>query len=112
MVPTTLVALHVDAATQILIKDLDGSQPLLLLPLLLRMMVNFSYFFAYMVINNVLHIANFTMYISAEYLGTTEVETATAALNVANPSTGDEGENGNCACIFLRNISLEYFSLS
>ena len=42
MVPTALVALHVDAATQILIKDLDGSQPLLLLPPLMRMMVNFS----------------------------------------------------------------------
>ena len=44
-----------------------------------------------MLIDNVLHIANLTTYISAEYLGTTEVETATAALNVADPSTGDEG---------------------
>ena len=42
VVTTTLVALHVDTATQILIKDLDGGQPLLLLPPLMRMMVNFS----------------------------------------------------------------------
>ena len=57
-----------------------------------------------MPIDNVLHIANFTRYISAEYLGTTEVDTATAALNVADPSTGDEGENGNCAYVYFCGI--------
>ena len=54
--------------------------------------------------NNVLHLANFNTYISAEYLGTTEVETATAALNVANPSTGDEGENGNSPYVYFYRI--------
>ena len=57
-----------------------------------------------MPIDNVLHIANFTRYISAEYLGTTKVDTATAALNVADPSTGDEGENGNCAHVYFCEI--------
>ena len=57
-----------------------------------------------MPINNVLHIANFMTYISAEYLGTTEVETTTAALNVADPSTGNEGENGNCAYVYFCRI--------
>ena len=42
VVPTALVALHVDAAAQTVTKDMDGSQPLLLLPPLMRMMVNFS----------------------------------------------------------------------
>ena len=54
--------------------------------------------------NNVLHLANFNTYISAEYLGTTEVDTTTAALNVADPSTGDEGENGNSPYIYLYRI--------
>ena len=57
-----------------------------------------------MLINNVLHIANFKTYISVEYLGTTKVETTTAALNVADPSTGDEGENGNCAYVYFCRI--------
>ena len=57
-----------------------------------------------MLINNVLYIGNLTTYISVEYLGTTEVETATAALNVADPSTGDEGENGNCSYVYFCGI--------
>ena len=57
-----------------------------------------------MLINNVLHIANFKTYISVEYLGTTKVETTTAALNVADPSTGNEGENGNCAYVYFCGI--------
>ena len=54
--------------------------------------------------NNVLHLAPFNTYISVKYLGTTEVETATAALNVADLSTGDEGENGNCSYVYFYRI--------
>ena len=57
-----------------------------------------------MLIDNVLHIGNFTRYISVEYLGTTEVEMATAALNVVDPSTGNERENGNCAYVYFCRI--------
>ena len=54
--------------------------------------------------NNVLHVGTFNTYICVEYLGTTEVETATAALNVADPSTADEGENGNCPYVYFYRI--------
>ena len=54
--------------------------------------------------NNVPHLANFNTYISAKYLGTMGVETTTAALNVANPSTGDEGENGNSPYVYFYRI--------
>ena len=54
--------------------------------------------------NNVLHLGTFNTYISVEYLGTTEVETTTAALNVADPSTADEGENGNCPYVYFYRI--------
>ena len=64
-----------------------------------------------MPIDNVLHIGNLTRYISVEYLGTTEVETATVALNVANPSTGNEGENGNCAYIYFCGIFLTVINM-
>ena len=54
--------------------------------------------------NNVLHLVNFNMYISGEYLGTTAVESATAALNVDDPSTPDQGENGNFPYVYLYRI--------
>ena len=34
------------------------------------------------------------------------METATAALNVADPSTGNEGENGDCAYEYFLGIFL------
>ena len=103
-VPTALVAPHVDEAGQIVIKDMDTSQPLLLLPPFMTMMVNCTSFFAYMPTNNVVHVVNLKTYISAKYLGTTEVETATASLNVADPSTVDEGGNGNFPYIYFYRI--------
>ena len=57
-----------------------------------------------MLTNNVVHVVNSNTYISAEYLGTTEVENATAALNVADPSTGHEGGNGNLPYVYFYRI--------
>ena len=54
--------------------------------------------------NNVLHVGTFNTYICVEYLGTTEVETTTAALNVADPSTADKGENGNRPYVYFYRI--------
>ena len=45
-VPTGLVAPHIDKRGQTVIKDVDGSQALLLLPPLMTMMVNCTSFFA------------------------------------------------------------------
>ena len=50
---------------------------------------------------NVVHFLNFKKYISAEYLGTTTVQTATAALNVDDLSTPDQGENGNFPYVYF-----------
>ena len=51
--------------------------------------------------NNIVHFLNFKKYISAEYLGTTTVQSATAALNVDRPSTPDKGENGNFPYVYF-----------
>ena len=91
-------------AGQTVIKDMDASQPLLLLPPFMTMMVNCTSCFGYMPTNNVVHVVDLKTYISTKYLGTTEVETATAALNVADPSTGDEGGNGNFPYVYFYRI--------